>query len=124
MRYGYGINDADPEGFVFSDVGTTAKADLDAWERGAIETGTAFDIVTVAVTGYAAPFSELPRDRDRAIGEDPRTLDDFRVCPTGDGFGAAVWGRLMDEGEAQMSGLFATRREVLEGRGEWPTKSD
>jgi hypothetical protein len=122
MRNGYGINDADPEGFVFTDVGTTAKVDFDAGDRGGFEIGTAFGIVVVAGSRYAAPFSELPKDRNRAIKEDRRTLDDFRVCPTGDDFGAAVWGRSMDEGEAQMSGFFPTRQEVLEGRGEWPTK--
>ena len=75
-------------------------------------------------TLWAARYSTIDKDRDQAIESDTRTLSDFASCPRGDAYGVAVWTRLMDEGEAKISYLFPTRREVLKGRGEWPTRDE
>ena len=86
--------------------------------------GGAFETVADSTgTVWAAPVSRLPEDRDQAIESDPRTLADFGHCPEGDAFGAAVWARRIEEGEAALAGLFPTRREVLSARDEWPTKA-
>lgn len=102
--------------------GHSARIDIEA--IAGLDTGQALNIHRDSQgILWAAPISRLDSDRDRAIETDPRTLNDFTGCPD-PGFDRAVWLRLMEEGEAAIAGLFPTRREVLEARGEWPTRDD
>ncbi len=103
----------------------TGLADLETWHAyNLLEPSTTFTVVEIAGNRYMAPYSTVDDARKQAIKNDTRALDDFRGRPTKDAYGAEVWDKLMEEGEAQMSGLFPTRRENLEAKGEWPTKNE